>query len=318
MLVTPNWRDWYRFRHQQECFKSGSAFEDYVTRILGRFHDDFINPDPAGSLGDGGCDGLAESGSIFYACYGQRPGRNAERELAAKITSDFSRALDQWQTFSLWRFVTNAPVGPESTKVITDLQRKHSPTSERPITSRIVKSDNLWDDFVGTFSEDVLNEIFPGAPGIANVELADLLPLLDVLGSPDESPVEPNGVSPVPINKMDFNELGAGSRIEFNSGRLLAPRIDRWYAESSEPELYDTHGDRFRSLYREVRAAATSPTEILERLYVSVAGENFRMDDKRANAAFAVVSYFFDSCHIFETPPESHGSTQEVSSAVTD
>lgn len=317
MLVTPNWRDWYRFRHQQECFKSGSAFEDYVTRILGRFHEDFINPDPAGSLGDGGCDGLAESGSIFYACYGQRPGRKAERELAAKIASDFSRALDQWGAFSLWRFVTNAPVGPESTKVITNLQREHSPISERPITSRIIKSDNLWDDFVGTFSEDVLNEIFPGAPGIANVELADLLPLLDVLGSSDAAPVELNGVAPVPINKMDFNELGAGSRIEFNSGRLLAPRIDRWYAESSEPELYDRHGDRFRSLYREVRSAATSPTEILERLYVSVAGENFRMDDKRANAAFAVVSYFFDSCHIFETPPGSHESTQGATSATT-
>lgn len=26
------------------------------------------------------------------------------------------------------------------------------------------------------------------------------------------------------------------------------------------------------------------------------------MDGKRANAAFAVVSYFFDSCHIFEMP----------------
>src|SRR3954452_2356541 len=99
MLLTPNWREWYHFRHQQECFKSGSAFEDYVSSVLSRFHDDFVNPDPCGSLGDGGCDGLAESGTLFYACYGQRPGRNAERELATKIASDFARALEKWSGF---------------------------------------------------------------------------------------------------------------------------------------------------------------------------------------------------------------------------
>lgn len=85
MLLTANWRDWYHFRHQQECFKSSSGFEDYVSLVLGRFHDDFVNPAPSGTLGDGGCDGLAESGALFYACYDQRPARSAERELAAKI-----------------------------------------------------------------------------------------------------------------------------------------------------------------------------------------------------------------------------------------
>lgn len=98
MLQTPNWRDWYHFRHRQECFKSGTEFENYVSAVLSRFHDDFLNPAPAGSLGDGGCDGLADSGTTFYACYGQRPGRNAERELAAKIKADFTRGLTQWDT----------------------------------------------------------------------------------------------------------------------------------------------------------------------------------------------------------------------------
>ena len=72
MLTTSNWRDWYHFRHQQGCLVSGAQFEDYVTRILGRFHDDFTNPSPAGALGDGGCDGLADAGTILYACYGRR------------------------------------------------------------------------------------------------------------------------------------------------------------------------------------------------------------------------------------------------------
>ncbi|MFJ6784657.1 ABC-three component system protein [Streptomyces yangpuensis] len=303
MLLTPNWRDWYHFRHQQACFQSGAAFENYVSDVLTRFHDDFLNPAPSGSLGDGGCDGLAESGTIFYACYGQRPGRNAERELAKKIDSDFSRGIGQWDTFHTWKFVTNAPMGPESLRCITKLQQAHGPTAARPLTIRAVNSEKLWTDIVGTLDAGVLDALFPGAPGIENVELADLLPLLDALGTGNSVSEIGEIVLPVPVTKMEFNELPEASRIEFNSGRLLAPRIDRWYAESSDPGLYDAQGDRFRSLYREARAVTAEPAEILERLYVSVAGANFRMDGKRANAAFAVVSYFFDSCHIFEMPP---------------
>lgn len=306
MLLTANWRDWYHFRHQQECFKSGTAFEDYVSLVLGRFHDDFVNPDPSGRLGDGGCDGLAEAGTLFYACYGQRPARSAERELAAKIGSDFARGLSQWNSFHTWKFVTNAPVGPESLKVLTRLQQAHRLGVERPLTIRLVKSEDLWVEVVGTLETSILNEIFPGAPGTANVELADLLPLLDALDSSSVVVESGGDVRPVPATKMDFNAMPAASRLEFNAGRVLAPRIDRWYAESSDPSLYDAHGERFRALYQEARSVTEVPAEILERLYVSVAGANFRMDGKRANAVFAVVSYFFDSCHIFETPPEEN------------
>ncbi|WP_141214555.1 ABC-three component system protein [Rhodococcus sp. 06-1474-1B] len=318
MLLTANWRDWYHFRHQQECFKSGVAFEDYVSKVLARFHDDFVNPAPSGTLGDGGCDGLAESGTIFYACYGQRPGRNAERELAAKINSDFFRGLSQWGNFHTWKFVTNAPFGPESAKALTALQQSHGPTSPRPLTIRLVIPEGLWLEVVGSLDIAVLNELFPGAPGAENVELADLLPLLDALDT-SGSVIESGGnVLPVPATKMDFNELPAASRLEFNAGRRLAPRIDRWYEKSSDPGLYDVHGERFRSLYRDARGITEVPAEVLERLYVSVAGANFRMDGKRANAAFAVVSYFFDSCHIFETPPsEETDSTEGVPDALT-
>lgn len=317
MLLTANWRDWYRFRHQQECFESGSKFEDYVSKVLGRFHDDFVNPDPAGTLGDGGCDGLAESGTVFYACYGQRPARSAERELAAKIGSDFARGLSQWDSFHTWKFVTNAPVGPESLKVLTGLQQAHVPTSERPLTIRLMKSEDLWIEVVGTLEQSVLNDLFPGAPGAANVELVDLLPLLDTLDTSDVAIEIGGDVLPVPATKMDFNALPEASRLEFNAGRLLAPRIDQWYQESSDPGLYDAHGERFRAMYREARTVTEVPAEVLERLYVSVAGANFRMDGKRANAAFAVVSYFFDSCHIFETPPQAQPiADSEVSDAV--
>lgn len=303
MLITPNWREWYHFRHQQECSKPGTAFEGYVSSVLSRFHDDFVNPDPAGRLGDYGCDGLAESGTRFYACFGARPGRNVERELADKIVSDFSRALEKWSCFDTWIFVTNTQVGPEALKAFTSLQQAHGPHAARPLTLRLWRPEDLWNEVVGTLSDATLNELFPGAPGIEHIELADLLPLLDTLSSGEGPPETGAPVRPVPPSKMDFNKLAATSRMELNAGRLLAPRIDVWYETFSDPSLYDSHGEAFRALYSNIRAITDEPAEILERLYVSLAGANFRMDGVRANAAYAVVAYFFDSCHIFRTPP---------------
>ncbi len=308
MLMTSNSRDWYHLRHQQGCLVSGAQFEDYVTRILARFHDDFTNPAPSGTLGDGGCDGLADAGKILYACYGQRPARNAERELQAKLVSDFTRGRDSWATFLTWRFVTNAPVGPETLKSFTSLQQQHDEGTQRPLTMRIWQPANLWTEVVSTLTPQVLDELYPGAPGIENLELVDLLPLLDAIGQSDDGVDVAASVLPVPANKMDFNNLPLGSRLEFNSGRLMAPRIEKWYADASDPALSDAHGERFRAIYLAAREVTTEPVEILERIYVAVAGANFRMDAKRANAAYAVVSYFFDSCHIFETPPATLGS----------
>ena len=303
MLLTSNWLDWYHFRHQQECLKSGTPFEDYATDVLSRHHVDFVNPTPAGSLGDGGCDGLADGGRTFYACYGQRPDRNAERETNAKFRSDFERARDQWKSFNEWRFVTNAQIGPETSKSYVEFQQQHAPGTTRSLDLRIWRPKDLWDKAVSRLPAQVLNEVFPGAPGIANLELADLLPLLDSLARAANGAEAGASVIPVPPNKMDFNGLPEGSRIEFNVGRRMAPRIDKWYADGSDPALYDTHGDSFRAIYLTALQVTQDPAEILERIYVAVAGHNFRMEAKRANAAYAVVAYFFDSCHIFEMPP---------------
>lgn len=312
-LITANWREWYKVQHQSKCYQSGSAFEDYVSSVLSRFHDDFINPDPAGQLGDGGCDGLASSGTIFYAVYGQRPGRNAERELTKKINSDFARGLSsQWEYFHTWKFVTNAPVGPHAAKAITELQQEHGPYSNRPLTIRLVKSEDLWAQVVSTLGKNVLNEIFPGAPGAENIGLSDLIPLLDELNTADSVIDSGAGILPVPVTKMDFNALPHANRLELNAGRALAPRIDYWYEGHSDPDLSDTHGKRFRALYKQALEVTEIPNEILERMYVAVAGANFRMDGKRANAAYAVVSYFFDSCYIFEDPSAGDDAGSEV------
>ena len=181
-LRDPAWREWYRAQHERRSLARGSDFETYVTTVLAHMHPDFVNPDPAGSLGDWGSDGLAKAGSILYACYGARPIDDAERKLREKLEHDFTRALGKWPHFSKWRFVTSATFGPMASEYITDLQRAHDRKSVRPIEIEVWKPDRLWTDGVAKLDATQLDQLFPGVPRAAHVELADVVALLDALG----------------------------------------------------------------------------------------------------------------------------------------
>ncbi len=256
---------------------------------------------------------MAESGRISYACYGSRAVQGAERKLRNKMESDFTRALTSWPTFTPC-FVTNAPAGPEALTNLLSIQSAHGRESERPIEAQLWNPDRLWTEVVSQLTLEQLNDLFPGAPGIHNVELADPVPLLDILGA-DVVPIEEAAdIRPVPVTKMDFNSLSEGSRLENpHSGRRMAPRVDRWFGEAADPNLHDRQGEAFRRIYLDHRKVTSDPTELLERLYVSIGGPNIRLDGLRANAVYAVASYFFESCHIFDEPTvDNHGGARNA------
>lgn len=303
-LRDPAWRDWYYSQHESRARASGEAFEEYVEDVLSRFHPDFINPQPAGSHGDGGADGLADTGRILYACYGSRATQDAERKLARKIESDFVRAHSQWPDFREWRFVTNAPVGPLATRTLTSLQQVHEHSVDRPIRPRLWTPEHLWREVVGNLEEKHLNDVFPGVPRAEHVELEDLIPLLDFLGSGTPTNDECIDIRPVSDTKMEFNNLPLAAKVEFNEGRLLAPSIGSWFERAFEPEIEESSARAFRDIYIRQREVATNSRELLERVYTSLGGSDFRHDSKRATAVYAVTAYFFDACRIFEDPTE--------------
>ncbi len=313
-LRDPAWREWYRAQHDRRVLATGTEFEDYATAALGYLHQDFVNPDPAGRFGDWGCDGLAERGSILYACYGARPMEDAERKLREKLEHDFPRAVDKWPDMTKWRFVTNATFGPLASQYITERQRIHGPETARPIEIELWKPERLWTDAVARLTAGQLDHLFPGVPRASNVELSDVAVLLDALND-GSSPETLAAIRPVPPTKMDWNDLSGPARLEFNEGRLSHPRIDEWFTNQADPDLRERLGVRFQKVYEGHRLLNADTREVLERVYVSVGGSDFRLDGRRANSVYAVTSYFFDSCYIFEEPPPAYAGGPRVASA---
>ena len=304
MVRDSAWRQWYQAQHQAYFNKEGTAFEEYVSHALELFHSDYYDPDSAGSLGDGGCDGLAENFTICYACYGKSPkalhDTSAERRVTEKIEHDFRRAVSQFDQFTIWRFVTNARVGPQAMNKLAELQREHDLSSSRLIKLIIWDERHFWDQVVSRLSDDDLNILLPGVPHAANVKLEDLAELIEHINIsvlPQESP----RIGEVSFEKMEFNKIPPARRYEFSEGRQFAPRIDSWFEQNANPDFSDQKAAQFRELYRQAKQTADDPNQIIETLYIAVGGSDFRLDE-RATAVYAVIAYFFDRCDIFEDP----------------
>jgi hypothetical protein len=305
--ATSAWRDWYRCCHEDRFAQSqGTAFEKYVTDALDVVHGgDFINPLPKGQLGDYGCDGITGDGEVAYACFGYLPNRASEKDLAAKVTSDFIRAKTKWATFTNWRFVSNVGIGPLAAQALISINQEHKPGSDRVVKASSFDRSKFWNELLLPLNVADLDKLFPGVPHAQNVQLRDLVPLLDALDQTTLGEIEDVPAGAVSPKKMEFNSLSRRVQMEFGSARVHMPAIHQWFAGHSDPTLRDAQGQKFREIYLDARKSATNSNEVIERLYVSLGGQNFRLDDRLANAVYAVTAFFFDECDIFELPPEN-------------
>lgn len=305
-LLDPAWRERYKAKHR-ECYltSSGDDFERYVTRVLELEYRDFINPTPMGRSGDGGCDGTACSGRLFFACYGQRAKTDQDAKTASKLDHDFNRALESWDDFEEWQFVTNASFGPAPTKMLNRFRREHESGSARPLEIRaIVTPERFWDEHVSKLAPDKLDILFPGAPHAQSVELADLVELIEMLESSSCPDGNASDLRPVSGKKMDYNQVPEVNRCELNVGRLMSQRVEQWFSEQSDPELRDEKAAAFNRIYQRAKGQTDETSEIFSRIDIALAGTDFTLSKSRANAAYAVTAYFFDTCDIFERVPE--------------
>lgn len=277
--------------------KKGTAFQDWFVLLAGHaFGPDFEEVRPYGSYGDLKCDGRRISSGSVFQCYA--PEAMKESELIAKIHADFHGARKHWSgSMQEWVFVHNDGRGlpPNAVKYLDGLRQNHAPLmiatwSEPELLDLTMRLDLA-----------ALQALFGPAASIAIVDrlvMSDLVPIIEALQRQEPSPSDPPLTPPSPA-KLAKNALSEDSGLFLRIGRRKSALVDTFFRKIPRPDLGERIAEAFRLRYAELKALDLPADTIFKHLQ-DYAG--FNGEPKRQGAALAVLTYFFDSCDIFEDP----------------
>jgi hypothetical protein len=277
--------------------KKGTEFQDWFVRIAGfAFGPDFEAVRPYGSQGDLKCDGRRISSKSIFQCYA--PYSMKGGEVVAKINEDFHGARVHWAAeMREWIFVHNDGRGlpPNVVRDIEGLRTSYSPirieTWSEPELLKLAMALDL----------SALQALFSYAPSIELLDrlvMADLVPIIDALERQEPNPNDPTLAPPSP-KKLEKNALSGASAELLRFGRRKAVLVETFFRKNSRADLGERIAEAFRNRYADLKNIGLPADKIFKHLQ-DYAGMNG--DPERQCAALAVLSYFFESCDIFEDP----------------
>lgn len=288
---------------------NGDAFQDFFSRVMAAtYGPDFVRVRPFGALGDMGCDGYLQSTGNVYACYGAiNAAPDRVNYLISKMDSDYAKAKNALTSIMKGCcFVHNLVDGLPMQAVLKLEELKKANT-------------NHQFGFVGfewfealIFSLPV--EKIEGLLGIAatgrdslNFQTAELRDLVAALvTATDAHPIDFSVIRPVSANKLDFNMLPGHWRAMIAGGWQNAPLVEQYFRQHHDPMLGERVAQRFHVRYLYLRAQRLDSGSILSSLYEDVTGIGL-VTPARQVAAQALLAHLFESCDIFEEPPEKVG-----------
>jgi hypothetical protein len=146
-----------------------------------------------------------------------------------------------------------------------------------------------------------LQALFGFAPSIDTVDrlvMADLVPIIDALQRQEPDQADPP-LTPPSSEKLERNALSEESAMLLKIGRRKGKLVETFFRKSPRADLGEHIAEAFRARYAELKSMGL-PTDTIFRHLQDYAGMSG--DPKRQGAALAVLSYFFESCDIFEDP----------------
>ncbi|MCL2715984.1 MAG: hypothetical protein FWD68_15770 [Alphaproteobacteria bacterium] len=274
----------------------------WIVRLAGfAFGPDFEEVRPYGSIGDMKCDGRRISSGTVFQCYA--PDTMREAALIAKIDRDFQGARAHWGAhMQEWVLVHNDDRGlpPNAVQHLDGLRRAHTPLqiatwSEPELLHLAMKLDLP--------SLQAIFGYVPSIPIMQGLEFSDIAPVIDALQQHEPDPADPP-LTPPSLQKLEKNALSKEAETLLRFGRQKAALVGKFFHKSPSADLGERIAEAFRLRYAELKALDLPPDTIFRHLQ-DFAG--FRGEPRRQGAALAVLTYFFDSCDIFEDPGNPEG-----------
>jgi hypothetical protein len=143
------------------------------------------------------------------------------------------------------------------------------------------------------------------AQNFQTTELRDLVAA--IIQATDAYPIDVSAIRPVPSDKLDFNKLPGHWRSMIAGGWQNAHLVEQYLRQHHDSMIGERIAQGFRVRYQYYKAQNLDAGSIMSSLYEGVTGFGV-VPPARQVAAQALLAYLFESCDIFETPPEKIAS----------
>jgi hypothetical protein len=287
-------------KKMDEC--RGEEFEDFFHGVMSRRFDDYIDIRAWGNIGDRGADALRVNARELYACYS--PQVIDMKAVRKKFKSDLESATRQRSgEFDTFIFVNNDRWGthPDISVMLSEAQAAMPHLSFVSMGTR-----KLWNEILRLDiqqCEDLFGRI-KAEEVVLGIGLADLEPLLDHLIAA-KMKIPRNYQVYIPnTRKMKYNKISPEYREEITRGMRDSPLVGEYIQGMNDPMLEDEMAEGFAYHYRRSRAErGDDADQVMEDLMSYVLG-NRRPELRQYVAAWAIITFFFERCHIFESVPD--------------
>lgn len=279
--------------------RTAQAFHELFAQIMERRDIGFQRVRPWGKQGDRKNDGWSPSRRTLFQCYA--PSTLNAATLENKLIEDYEGALPFWrQYFDTWVFVHNDLDGaaPTIARRIAELDARSI-----EISAQSWGFPELRNEFAALDDND--RQAILGPPlttkDFLGVDASTLRPLIEALGHmiPDHS----DEIRPVPLNKVEVNQL-APAQVEFlKIGSRRAPLVDHYLTNAYVlPSHADAIATAVSDRYQRFCDRGMSPSSIFDHMVAWMCAGT--ADSTTRASALAILAYFFDRCQIFEIPGE--------------
>lgn len=284
---------------------AGEEFQDFFSTIMElAFPNDFQRIRPWGRDGDQKNDGFLRSRELLFAVYS--PDTETDAKTKAKVTSDFNGALPYWRShFRVWAFVHNARKGlsPELFRHLKAIEDDYNELDveywDPPMIRTTMLSLNRRD------IESILGAL-PDRNAFANLRNDHIDAVIRQISRDQVTSDTP--IQQVPPNKIAHNRLSSEVEKLLELGYSKSHMVARFFESyTPNPTLGDEVADTLRTTYDYWKGVGLEPDEIFAELQQAVNWTNQAQVPQQV-AALAILAHFFESCDIFERPPEEAAS----------
>jgi hypothetical protein len=287
----------------------GQAYEDFFTQIMLKRYTDFRQVKPQGTLGDRKNDGFIPSTGTYHQVFAPEDVYKGDVYGGDKLEADFKGLLKNWdQAGQVRRFFYTLNdkfkgAGPTVEQTIDKLRRKHA---GKTIASFLAAQ--LGDEFM-RLSEDHQNEILGGMTPEIDGELLDASALSEVVSYLLKNTTPPQYLAYTPdpdfVAKITFNaltEITVATLRHYNvEANAVLPPYFKYKPKSERQQLALI----FSQMYQKGRQLFAGDPQADDLVFFYILEHCAPSKRKfHQQAVFVLMSYFFETCDIFETPPK--------------